>query len=91
MTKYELVDKIFIKADLPSKAKAEEALESVLSVLKSELLAGENVTFSGFGSFKIAERRERKGRNPATGEEMLIPATKAIKFTAGKALKDAVN
>lgn len=91
MTKAELVDKIFIKADMPSKAKAEEALEAVLEVLKDALAAGDSITFTGFGSFKVGTRAARKGRNPATGEELLIPEARVVKFTPGKALKDAVN
>lgn len=91
MTKAELVEKIFIKAGLPTKTKAEEALEAVLDVLKESLAAGDNVTFTGFGSFKVVTRAERKGRNPATGASITIPEARVIKFTPGKALKDAVN
>lgn len=91
MTKAELVEKIFKKAALPSKSKAEEALETILTTIKDTLAAGNSITFTGFGSFKIGERAERKGRNPATGEEITIPAAKVVKFSPGKALKDAVN
>lgn len=91
MTKAELADKIFMKAGMPTKVKAEEALESILAVLKDALLAGESVTLTGFGSFKIGIRAARKGCNPATREEIMIPEARVIKFTPGKALKDAVN
>lgn len=91
MTKAELVDKIYQKAALPSKAKAEEALDAVLSCLRDALAAGDSVTFTGFGSFKVMTRAERKGRNPQTGAEITIPASKVVKFTPGKTLKDAVN
>ena len=80
MTKAELVEKIHAKAGLPTKAKAEEALAS-----------GESVTFTGFGSFKVVERAARKGRNPRTGKEITIPASKVAKFTPGKGLKDAIK
>ena len=53
--------------------------------------AGDAVTFTGFGSFKIAQRAARKGRNPRTGKEINIPAGNAVKFTPGKALKEAVK
>ena len=53
--------------------------------------AGEPITLVGFGTFKVVERKARKGRNPQTGEEIDIEASKAPKFTAGKALKEAVN
>lgn len=91
MTKAELVDKICAKADLSTKAKAEEALDAVLECLQEALAAGETVTFTGFGSFKINQRAERKGRNPRSGEEIIIPACKVVKFTPGKSLKDAVQ
>lgn len=91
MTKAELVDKIFAKAGLPSKAKAEEALDAVISCLRDALIAGDSITFTGFGSFKVNDRAERKGRNPHSGEEITIPACKVVKFTPGKNLKDAIK
>ena len=84
MTKAELVEKIHAKAGLPTKAKAEEALDAVVA-------SGESVTFTGFGSFKVVERAARKGRNPRTGKEITIPASKVAKFTPGKGLKDAIK
>lgn len=91
MTKAEMVEKIYTKAGLPSKAKAEEALDAVISCLREALVAGESITFTGFGSFKINTRAARKGRNPRTGEEIDIPASRVCKFTPGKTLKDAIN
>lgn len=91
MTKAELVDKIFAKADLPTKSKAEEALDAVIDCLQEALASGETITFTGFGSFKVNERAERKGRNPRSGEEITIPACKVVKFTPGKNLKDALK
>lgn len=91
MTKTELVDKIYTKAGLPSKAKAEEALDAVITTLRDALVAGDSITFTGFGSFKVNTRAARKGRNPRNGEEIDIPASKVVKFTPGKALKDAIN
>ena len=91
MTKAELVDKIFMKANLQSKAQAEKALETVLEGIKDALANGESVAFTGFGTFKVSTRTARKGRNPRTGEELDIPESKVVKFTPGKALKDAIN
>lgn len=91
MTKAELVDKIHAKAGISTKAKAEEALEAVVSSLREALAAGETVTFTGFGSFKVISRAARKGRNPRTGEEITIPASKVVKFTPGKSLKEAIK
>ncbi len=91
MTKAELVDKIYTKAGLPTKAKAEEALDAVISTLRDALAAGDSVTFTGFGSFKVVSRAARKGRNPRSGAEITIPACKVAKFTPGKSLKDAIK
>lgn len=91
MTKAELVEKIYAKADLPTKTRAEEALDAVISCLQEALAAGETVTFTGFGSFKVTERAERNGRNPRSGEPITIPACKVVKFAPGKGLKDALK
>lgn len=90
MTKAELVEKIHAKAGLPTKAKAEEALDAVVASLREALASGEP-TFTGFGSFKVVERAARKGRTPRTGKEITIPASKVAKFTPGKGLKDAIK
>ena len=91
MTKAELVQKIHAKAGLTTKVQAEAALEAVLSTLTEALKSGETVTFTGFGSFKVTKRAARKGRNPRTGKEISIPASKAVKFTPGKVLKESVK
>ncbi len=90
MTKAELVAKIKEKAQLPTIVMAENALDAVVASLREALAAGESVTFTGFGSFKVVERAARKGRNPRTGNEITIPASKVAKFTPGKGLKDAI-
>jgi DNA-binding protein HU-beta len=74
-----------------SKADASRMLDSALENLTRALARGEVVQLIGFGNFAVASRAERTGRNPSTGEPMTIKASKAPKFTAGKALKDAVN
>ena len=91
MTKAEFVEKIYSKAGLPTKALAESALDAVVSSLRDALAKGESITFTGFGSFKVVERAERKGRNPRNNKEIIIPAGKVAKFTPGKALKNAIN
>ena len=88
MTKADLVDKIHAKAGLGTKAATEQFLDAAISVLSETIANGEQVSF---GSFKVVERSERKGRNPRTGEECLIPASRVVKFTPGKALKEAVK
>jgi DNA-binding protein HU-beta len=91
MTKAELVDKIYAKAGLPTKAQTEHALDSIIATLKDTLAAGESISFTGFGSFKVVHRAARKGRNPRTGKDITIPAAKVAKFTPGKLLKEAVK
>ena len=91
MTKAELVAAINAKANLGSKAKADEVLNVVLASITEALANGETVTLTGFGSFKVANRAARVGRNPRTGQEIQIPASKAATFSAGKALKDALK
>ena len=74
-----------------TKKEAQEAVDCVLSSITKAMKTGDTVTLIGFGTFKVVARKARKGRNPQTGEEIDIKASKAPKFTAGKALKSAVN
>lgn len=90
MNKADLVVAIAEKAGLDKK-NTEKALKAFEEVITEELKKGGKVQLVGFGTFEVAERAERTGRNPQTGENMKIAASKAPKFKAGKALKDAVN
>ena len=90
MNKTELVAAIAKKTEL-SKKDAEKALKAFTDVVAEELKKVEKIQWVGFGTFEVTERAERIGRNPKTKEEMIIEASKAPKFKAGKALKDAVN
>lgn len=90
MNKVELVETMATQAGL-SKKDAEAALKAFTDVVTEELKKGEKVQLIGFGTFEVATRAERTGRNPQTGAEMIIAACKAPKFKAGKALKDAIN
>ena len=74
-----------------SKKDSEKALKAFIDVVTEELKKGEKIQLVGFGTFEVTERAAREGRNPLTGEKMQIKASKAPKFKAGKALKDAVN
>ena len=74
-----------------SKAQTDQALSAFMEHLKTTLSQGEKVSLPGVGQFEVGERAARQGRNPQTGETIDIPASKAVKFKAGKALKDAVN
>jgi DNA-binding protein HU-beta len=89
MNKGDLINKV---AEVVStKKEAQAAVDCVFSSITSALKKGDAVTLVGFGTFKVAKRKARKGRNPATGEEIKIKASKAPKFTAGKSLKAAVK
>jgi DNA-binding protein HU-beta len=90
MNKTELVAAIPEKTEL-SKKDSEKALKAFTEVVTSELVKGEKVQLVGFGTFEVAKRSAREGRNPQTGETIKIKASKAPKFKAGKALKDSVN
>ncbi len=74
-----------------TKVEAEKAVDAILGAIKKSLKKGEMVTLVGFGTFKVARRSARNVRNPQTGDQIKIAARKVPKFTAGKALKDAVK
>ena len=74
-----------------SKADAAKAVDCVFETISAALKSGDSVQLIGFGSFSVADRAAREGRNPRTGETLQIAASKQPKFKAGKALKDAVN
>ena len=90
MNKAELVAAMAEKANV-SKKDAEAAVKAFIDVVSGELKKGEKVQLVGFGTFEVSERAARTGRNPQTGAEMKIAASKAPKFKAGKALKDSIN
>lgn len=74
-----------------TKADAQKALEGILSIISGELKDGGSVTLTGFGTFSVAERKARTGRNPQTGQPIDIAAARVPKFKAGKVLKDSVG
>ena len=90
MNKSELIEHIAYNADL-SKMGAARALEATLSAVRQTLKKGGTVSLVGFGTFSVSKRAARTGRNPRTGEAIKIKAAKVPKFTAGKALKEALN
>ncbi len=90
MNRVELIAAMAEKAEL-SKKDAEKALKAFTEVVAEELKKGDKIQLVGFGTFEVSERPAREGRNPRSGETMTIAASKAPKFKAGKALKDAIN
>lgn len=90
MNKAELVSALVEKTELKKKD-AESFVNAFAEVVTDELKKGEKVQLVGFGTFETSKRAARTGRNPQTGKKIKIPASKAAKFKAGKALKDAIN
>lgn len=90
MNKTELVAAVAEQAGL-SKKDAEAAVKAFTDVVAEALKAGDKIQLVGFGTFEVSERAAREGRNPRTGETMVIEASKTPKFKAGKVLKDLVN
>jgi DNA-binding protein HU-beta len=90
MTKAELIVSIARETKM-SKASAEKTINAFTNSVMKALKKGDKLTLTGFGTFSVAKRRARKGRNPQTGKEIKIPANKVARFKAGKLLKSAVN
>ena len=90
MTKGEFVEKVATESGL-SRKDADAAVNAVLSTIEDALKSGDDVSFTGFGKFHVAERGAREGRNPRTGETMTIAASRVPRFTAGSGLKKAIK
>ncbi len=90
MNKAQLIDAIASKSQL-TKADAKKALDAFVESTSEALQAGERVALVGFGSFSVNQRKERTGRNPQTGKEIIIPAKKVVKFKAGSDLSGTVQ
>ena len=90
MSKKDLIDAVAKECEL-TKEKAGTAVEAILGHIKTAMKNGDEVRLPDFGTFKVAKRNAREGRNPATGATIKIPASKVPKFTPSKGLKDALN
>jgi DNA-binding protein HU-beta len=90
MNKGHLIERVAKETGL-SKVAADKVIDSVLASVSDGLRQGERVTFVGFGTFSITQRRARTGRNPQTGAPIKIAAKKAVRFATGKKLSDAIN
>jgi DNA-binding protein HU-beta len=90
MNKHELIDAVAGRTG-DTKAATGETIDAVLGAIMRALTSGDVVQLVGFGSFSTGQRAARTGRNPSTGAEIQIAAARTVKFTAGKAFKDAVN
>jgi DNA-binding protein HU-beta len=90
MNKSELIEKVAQSAEL-NKAAAARAVEATFNIIAESLKNGDSVTLSGFGTFSVSSRKARTGRNPRTGEPIMIAASRSPRFRAGKGLKDTLN
>ena len=90
MNKKDLIENIADAVDI-SKATAEKALNGILAAIADTLKKGDKVTLVGFGTFSVAKRKARKGRNPQTGKSINIPAKNVAKFKAGSKLSEGIN
>ena len=90
LTKVQIVESIQNQAGFP-KNKSSEIVETLLEVIKGTLESGEDVLVSGFGRFCVKQKKKRKGRNPATGESMMLEPRKVVTFKCSGTLKDKIN
>ena len=90
LTKSHLIEAIAEQIGF-TKKKSTETVEAILEIIKSTIASGEDVLVSGFGKFCVKEKRERKGRNPATGEDMILAPRRVVTFRCSGKLKDRVN
>ncbi len=90
LTKTDLIDTTYNRVDLP-KTKSAQVIESLLEIIKKTLENDEDVLISGFGKFCVKEKRKRKGRNPQTGEEVMLGERRVVRFKCSGRLRDKVN
>jgi len=90
MTKTEIAENIHAGTDLTKKESA-ELMEAVFAIMKSTLESGESLKISGFGNFEVKQKKDRRGRNPHTGDSITIEARRILKFKPSGILKQAIN
>ena len=90
ITKERIIDTIFNSTDL-SRKRSSQVVESLLEAIKKTLESGEDVLISGFGKFCVKEKKERRGRNPATGTDLMLDARRVVTFKCSEVLRDKMN
>jgi integration host factor subunit alpha len=91
LTKADLVQQVYKTQDNLTKLQATEAVETLLSIMKNCLANGEDLLISGFGKFNVKEKKARRGRNPQTGEELILDARRVITFKPSGILRSRIN
>jgi len=90
LTKAQMIDSIYRQIDLP-KIRSVQVVESLLEIIKKSLENGEDVLISGFGKFCVKEKRKRRGRNPQTGENLMLAERRVVRFRCSGRLRDKIN
>jgi integration host factor subunit alpha len=90
LTKNDIVDSVYLKLDLP-KYKSVQVIESLLEMIKRTLENGEDVLISKFGKFSVQDKRQRRGRNPQTSEDITLRARRVVRFRCSGVLRDKIN
>ncbi len=90
LTKAKIVENVYEELDLPRK-RCVEIVESLLELMKQSLESGEDVLISGFGKFTVKEKSARRGRNPATGEDLILDPRRVVTFKCSGSLRDRIN
>jgi len=90
LTKNELITKVMEETEFTKKA-ATDSVEQLMEIIKSTLASGEDVMISGFGKFCVVQKNERKGRNPATGDDLILDARTRVTFKCSGKLRDRIN
>lgn len=90
LTKAQMIDSIYRQVDLP-KARSTQVVESLLEIIKKTLEDGEDVLITGFGKFSVKDKRRRKGRNPHTGEDLMLAERRVVTFRCSGRLRDRIN
>ena len=90
LTKADLMDSVYNQVDL-SKRKSTQVIEPLLEIIKTTLEGGEHVRISGFGKFCVKEKTKQRGRNPQTGEDLMLDARRVVTFRCAGVLRDKIN
>ena len=90
LTKADIIETVYSELDL-SKNRSTELVEQLLEIIKYSLASGDDVMISGFGKFQVQNKRQRRGRNPATGESMMLSPRKVVTFKCSRKLRDKIN
>ena len=90
LTKAQMVESVQDQTGLP-RNRSSKIVETLLEIIKSTLASGEDVLISGFGKFKVNEKKARKGRNPATGEDLMLEARKVVTFKCSRKLREKIS